>query len=1106
MNYQRLSHTALAALFFLLSGCGIINSFGDPPEGTGEADVGFDADIVDVGDVGEFDDATTADDTENIDVVDAHPDADPDAAHDADADADADVVLSIESVTGQPAIANPAETVQLEVTVDYSGNEELSYSWSAPEGWEFVSDDAAQVELIAIAEPGQTATIEVVVSAPSGASDEGSVEISTNLVDGPNIISIEAVPERAIVGQTQVVSVEAIHPDGYELTYHWEVPDGWNLDGDDSGESIEIYSDEFDISGEVEVLVVDEFGDEMSTTVAVSTEELFCGGLGTEFDPWEICSAKFLNRVAVYDQFLGDFFVLTEDIDMLELSDEEFNTIGAAGAPFDGVFDGDGHIIDNLTIDGEGDEVGLFGRTGGDAELRNVTLTDVELSAGDQAGGLAGQNQGSIIASSVSGAISGDGEVGGLVGRNHGIVTVSMSDAFVEASGSAIGGLVGRNTGDIQESVAHGPVVGDDLVGGLVGRSEGTIIDAYATGDVEAEDYAGGLLGRNESDGTAARTFSIGAVEGIAGGLVATNDANPSAIADSYWVIESSEADGSDGGSALEDLADLRLKQNFADTWEFYPDGDFIWVIQEDADGDLRPTLRWENPCSGSSTSSCATGVCDELAGVCVACNINSEDDFGAGDGTVDRPWRICTADHLENAADSDYMNDFFELFDDVVLDSTWDPSSVIGSQSHGDFQGVFDGAGHQIEDLHIDGDEFEDNRVGLFGTIGSGAEVRNLVLKDPNISGAEQVGALAGRNEGTILNASAIGDGDVQGRFDVGGLVGSNRPGATIAASDATVTIAELVNPENVGGLVGINRGGIADSHASGSIDLDGGDYVGGLVGQNLGSITDAYATGPVEANHGANNGAYLGGLVGSNEGDITRSHASGVVEGHSELGGLVGNSSNGTIADSYATGAVTSSGWAVGGLIGVTWADSEVVSSYATGDVTSNGDRAGGLIGDNSGEIANSYATGSIHTLDSIAGGLVGRNSGTVTNAYAMGDAVGNTFVGGLVGQNSGSIADSYAIGTVEATGTNGMAGGFSGLSDSNSTIVESYWDTQTSNISELGIGSDQLSDSDVEGINTGDFDSQAPYFDDWEFETIWTIGEAPDGQPRPIFEWQE
>ncbi len=104
--------------------------------------------------------------------------------------------------------------------------------------------------------------------------------------------------------------------------------------------------------------------------------------------------------------------------------------------------------------------------------------------------------------------------------------------------------------------------------------------------------------------------------------------------------------------------------------------------------------------------------------------------------------------------------------------------------------------------------------------------------------------------------------------------------------------------------------------------IRVSGKGWVGGLVGSNGGSVS-------------GNSG--IGGLAGYSRGNVS--------SGGGSVSGLVG-SNQGTIADSYDSGAVTGEGSYVGGLVGSSRSDSAIAGSYATGRVTGNSD-VGGLIG---------------------------------------------------------------------------------------------------------------------------------------------------------------
>jgi len=132
------------------------------------------------------------------------------------------------------------------------------------------------------------------------------------------------------------------------------------------------------------------------------------------------------------------------------------------------------------------------------------------------AGGLAGQNFGSIADSTAWGNVSvgANGTGGGLVGFNSGIIENAFALGSVSgAAGSGgvnspgasttLGGLAGVNQGLITDSFAGGPVgspaVSNLKAGGLVGDNSGTILSSIATGDVQAgsTSLAGGLVASN---------------------------------------------------------------------------------------------------------------------------------------------------------------------------------------------------------------------------------------------------------------------------------------------------------------------------------------------------------------------------------------------------------------------------------------------------------------------------------------------------------------------------------------------------------------------------------------------------------------------------------
>ena len=209
---------------------------------------------------------------------------------------------------------------------------------------------------------------------------------------------------------------------------------------------------------------------------------------------------------------------------------------------FDTTFDGNDHAIANLFVNG-GDFAGLFGALGRSGVIRNLSLTDIDVTGEDYVGGLVGQNFGTVIATRTTGQVRGENAVGGLAGASEVSGSITRSSSFATArptspppilcpptcgpasdGGAGAGGLVGANGGIIRSSYATGDVTGYP-VGGLVGWNRGgNISDSYATGAVTGT-LVGGLVGRNDASSGVETSYATGRVSGNldVGGLVGTN-------------------------------------------------------------------------------------------------------------------------------------------------------------------------------------------------------------------------------------------------------------------------------------------------------------------------------------------------------------------------------------------------------------------------------------------------------------------------------------------------------------------------------------------------------------------------------------------------------
>ena len=108
----------------------------------------------------------------------------------------------------------------------------------------------------------------------------------------------------------------------------------------------------------------------------------------------------------------------------------------------------------------------------------------------------------------------------------------------------------------------------------------------------------------------------------------------------------------------------------------------------------------------------------------------------------------------------------------DITLTGEWTP---IGIDFDHQYTGTFDGGNHTISGLTVKG---SDEYAGLFGRIGSGGTVKNVVLKDVQIESDNQygcVGGVAGNSDGNIENCSVSGSVSGSGmNGNAGGVVGS--------------------------------------------------------------------------------------------------------------------------------------------------------------------------------------------------------------------------------------------------------------------------------------------------------------------------------------------
>jgi len=186
--------------------------------------------------------------------------------------------------------------------------------------------------------------------------------------------------------------------------------------------------------------------------------------------------------------------------------------------------------------------------------------------------------------------------------------------------------------------------------------------------------------------------------------------------------------------------------------------------------------------------------------GSIVVYEIVMEPAFSGGTGTAGDPYRIDSAEQLENMKYE--LDKHFVLTGDIDLSgySNGDGWEPIGDRTS-PFIGTFDGDGFVIRNLTIDRPDADD--VGLFGYVDR-AIIRNVGLENAEVIGGDYTGMLVGRAANTTIeNSYAIGD--VFGGHYTGGLAGQ----VNDSVISNTFVSGSVEGTGDTGGLIGQANGG---------------------------------------------------------------------------------------------------------------------------------------------------------------------------------------------------------------------------------------------------------------------------------------------------------
>lgn len=288
---------------------------------------------------------------------------------------------------------------------------------------------------------------------------------------------------------------------------------------------------------------------------------------------------------------------------------------------------------------------------------------------------------------------------------------------------------------------------------------------------------------------------------------------------------------------------------------------------------------------------------------------------FAGGKGTVNNPYLVSTAEHLNDVRN--YLTSNFRQIKDIDMTGygNWEPIGNVTEDKI--FSGYYNGSGYIIYNLQIE--DSGGSGVGLFGYI-VGASVINTHVRRASIevSGASFVGVLVG-----YLRNSKIQDCTVDGEILSIGYV--NLVGGAIGVAYGGSTIESQTLIENSWATVRIRLTNTASSNIIWSV----GGFVGGLGSDNTDSFTvdevdgvmtyevptppinvirNCYSKGRIMTNHKIFvESNYFGGFVGEGYGFLIEGCCSDVdVFGNDGIGGFIGACGNIHIKNCLSSGLV--------------------------------------------------------------------------------------------------------------------------------------------------------------------------------------------------------
>lgn len=248
----------------------------------------------------------------------------------------------------------------------------------------------------------------------------------------------------------------------------------------------------------------------------------------------------------------GVSFYLANDIALTGTWTPVGSAASYPGDFFAGTFDGCGHTISGLNVQGQG----LFAAIN-QATIRNLNVSGTVNSTVNYVGGIVGKVQaGTIENCSFSGSVSSSKKsayVGGIAGGLYSAnVTISGCANTADVTGGYAGGILGywRTAATIQNCYNTGSITGSDKAAGIVAHlNKGTIENCYSIGAVGgAAAQKGGIFGFS---GAAVKScyYTLPETESVTGtATAATQITSPEGLADKLGSAFKEDTAGANNG------------------------------------------------------------------------------------------------------------------------------------------------------------------------------------------------------------------------------------------------------------------------------------------------------------------------------------------------------------------------------------------------------------------------------------------------------------------------------------------------------------------------------------------------------------------------------